>query len=191
MDFKEIVYRRRTIRRFKQDPISLDILKELIDFARLAPAGMNIQCLDYVIVVDENLRRELFSMVNFASSLPKEQRVPEEGRRPTAYIIILHDTNIKKTLVNFDVGASVENLLLGAVYHGVACCWMANIDRNKIRELLKIPDSYEIMQVISMGYPDEESVIEPYITSFTYWKDDNGIMHVPKKSVEQSIYKVF
>ena len=191
MDFKEVVYKRRTIRRFKQQPISLDILKYLINFARLAPVGMNIQSLSYIIVVNEDLRKKLFTMVYFAASLPEELRKPEVGRRPTAYIIILNNIDIKKALSDFDTGAAVENILLGVVHYGLGACWMANINRNQIKELLNIPDNYEIKQLISLGYPDEESLVEPYQNSFKYWKDESGIMHVPKKSIEQSIFKIF
>ena len=68
---------------------------------------------------------------------------------------------------------------------------MANINRNKIRELLEIPEYYDIMHVISLGYPDEESVMEPYKDSFKYWKDDDGRMHVPKRALEDIIFKIY
>lgn len=191
MDFKEIVYKRRTIRRFKQEPVSQDILKELIDFARLAPVGMNIQSLEYIIITSESMRNKLFPLVNWALGLPKEQRTPEEGRKPTAYIIVLHNIEVKRAMAEFDVGAAVENILLGAIYHGLGCCWMGAINRDAIRDIFEIPEKYEIKQVISIGYPDEESKIEPYEGDFNYWKDDAGIMHVPKKSVDQSIFKIF
>ena len=54
----------------------------------------------------------------------------------------------------------------------------------------KQPEYYEIMQVISMGYPDENSVLEPYKGSFDYWKDETGEIHVPKRSLNEVIYKI-
>ena len=50
MNIEEAIYNRRTIRRFKQEPIQTDILKKLIDYARIAPSGMNIQALEYIII---------------------------------------------------------------------------------------------------------------------------------------------
>ncbi|MCK4371450.1 MAG: nitroreductase family protein, partial [Candidatus Lokiarchaeota archaeon] len=50
MDFEEIIYKRRTIRRFKQKPLSIDLLKKLVDFARVAPIARNIQGLEFIIV---------------------------------------------------------------------------------------------------------------------------------------------
>lgn len=191
MEFEEIIYKRRTIRRFKQKQISIDILKKLIDFARVAPMARNIQGLEFIIVQKPEIREELFPLVRWASSLPEDQRTPEEGKRPTAYIIVLVNTKIKNSYYNFDVGAAVENILLGAVNFGLGCCWMGSIDRKRIGELLEIPDYYEITHVISMGYSDEESLTELYKDSFDYWKDDRGQIHVPKKSLSEIILKIF
>lgn len=190
MDLEEAIYKRRTIRRFKQEKVSLDKLKKLVDFARFAPSGSNIQGIEYVIVHNPEIRENLFPLVRWASSLPKEERTPETERRPTAYIIVLLNKNIKRSYYEFDVGAAVENILLGAVKFRLGACWMGSINANKIRALLEIPEFYEITHVISLGYPDEESVIETYEDSFTYWKDDKGVMHVPKRNVDDIIFKI-
>ena len=189
MDFEEIIYKRRTIRRFRQDPISIEILQKLIDFARIAPAAKNIQSLEFIIVQSEEIRKELFPLVRWSSSLPESQRTPESGREPTAYIIVLINTKIKQSYVDYDVGAAVENILLGAVNFGLGACWMGSINHNRIRSLLKIPNFYQIVHVISLGYPDEKSVMEPYKGSFQYWKDENG-MHIPKRDLKDIIFKI-
>jgi len=189
MDIEEAIRKRRTIRRFKQDPIPSEILKKLIDYARIAPAGSNIQAVEYVIVESSTMREKMFPLVKWASSLPADQRTPESGREPTAYIIVIINTDIKKSYYDYDIGAAVENILLGAVNFGLGCCWMANIKGNKIRNLLEIPPNYEIKHVISLGYPDETSVMEPYEDSFKYWKKGNE-MHVPKRKLDDIIFKI-
>ncbi len=190
MDLEKAIYDRRTIRRFKQQSISIEILKKLVDLARIAPSGNNVQAIEYIIVQKPEIREKLFPLLKWARSLPREERTPETGRRPTAYIIILLNTSIKKSYYEYDIGASVENILLGAVKFGLGACWMGSINANKIRALLEIPEFYEIKHVISLGYPDEESVMEPYKDSFNYWKDDNGVMHVPKRKVDDIIFKI-
>jgi len=190
MNLEEIIYKRRTIRRFKQDPISLEILKKLVDFARVAPMATNVQALEFIIVENADMRKKLFPLVRWAGSLPEGQRTPESGREPTAYIVVLVNSNIKKSYVDFDVGAAVQNILLGAISFGIGTCWMGAINFSKIKELLEIPDRYIIKQVVSLGYPDEESVIEPFKDSFKYWKDENGMMHVPKRDLDDVIFKI-
>ena len=66
---------------------------------------------------------------------------------------------------------------------------MAGIDRDKLRPMLKIPNNYEIPLLLSLGYPDETSVDEPFEGSIKYWKDENGVMHVPKKSLESLVHR--
>jgi len=68
---------------------------------------------------------------------------------------------------------------------------MANIKARKIKSLLKVPDQYQVKHVISLGYPDEESFMEPYEDSYKYWKAPDGTMHVPKRDLDDIIYKIF
>lgn len=191
MNFEEIIYKRRTIRRFKQDLIAIETLKILIDYARVAPMARNVQALEFIVVHDIKIREKLFPLVNWARSLPEDQRTPEKGKKPISYIIVLVNTKIKNAYVDFDVGAAVENILLGAVNFGIGGCWMGSINRDKIRKLLEIPDYYDIKHIISLGYPDEESVMETYEDSFDYWKDNDGRMHVPKRALDDIIWKIF
>jgi len=189
MNIEEAIYKRRTIRRYKQDPIPSDILRKLIDYARVAPMARNVQGLEFVIVENSETREKLFKLIKFAGSLPEDQRTPESGREPTAYIIVLVNTEIKPSFFDFDIGAAVENILLGAVKYGIGSCWMASINARKIKSLLKVPDNYQVKHVISLGYPDETSVIEPYKDSFKYWKVGNE-MHVPKRDLNDVIFKI-
>jgi nitroreductase len=189
MNLEDAIFKRRTIRRFKQEPIPSEILKKLIDYARVAPAGSNIQSVEYIVVESPAMREKMFPLVRWASSLPKEERTPENGREPTAYIVVIVNTDIKKSYYDYDVGAAVENILLGAVSFGLGCCWMGNINAKKIRTLLEIPEHYELKHIISLGYPDEASKIEPFEGSYKYWKEGNE-MHVPKRELDDIILKI-
>lgn len=189
MDIEDLIYRRRTIRRFKQKSIPIDVLKRLVDFARMAPSGMNIQGLEYIIISNSEIRDKLFPLLRWAAYLPEDKQVPEIKRRPTAYIVVLGNTKIKRN-VDIDVGAAIENILLGAIKYGIASCWMGSIDRDKIRDLFTIPNHYIIKYVISLGFPDEESIVETFNGSFKYWKENN-IMHVPKRELTDIIFKIY
>lgn len=191
MDLEESIYKRRTIRRFKPDLIPLKTLRKLVDYARVAPVARNIQALEYIIVNNVEMKEKLFPLVRWANSLPEDQRTPEKGREPTAYILVLVNKKIKNAFVDFDVGAAVENILLGAISFGIGTCWMAAIDYKRIRDLFEIPEDYDLKQVISLGYSDEESVMEPYKDKYTYWKDSEGKMHVPKRSLDDIIFKIY
>ncbi len=187
MNIEDAIYKRRTIRRYKQLPIPNDTLRKLVDYARLAPMAINMQYLEYIIVNTPENRKKLFPCLMWSSLLPEGEREPEKNRRPMAYIIVCVNKKIKKKSSG-DIGAAIENILLGAINYGLGTCWLGSIDRKKIRILFDIPEFYEISYIISLGIPDEESCIEPYQNSFRYWKENDKI-HVPKRSLEDIIIK--
>ena len=187
MNIEDAIYRRRTIRRYKQIQIPNDILRKLIDYARLAPMAINIQYIEYIIINTPENREKIFPCLMWSRLLPLDERTPEKNRRPMAYIIVCVNKKIKKKATG-DIGAAIENILLGATNYGLGTCWLGSIDKKKIRVLFNIPEYYKILYVISLGFPDEESCIEPYQKSFKYWKK-NGKIHVPKRSLEDIIIK--
>jgi nitroreductase len=187
MDIYEIIKKRRTIRRFKQREIPVELLERFVDMARIAPSAANMQPIEYIIVNDKKILDEIFPFTGWAGYLGKDGP-PSEGKRPVAYIVVLINKEIKSPKPNHDVGAAVENILLSATYEGIGCCWIGSINRVKLMEILKVPENYEIDSVIALGYPDEESVIEEYKGSVKYWKDEKGIMHVPKRSLRDILH---
>ncbi|MCM8772246.1 MAG: nitroreductase family protein [Candidatus Omnitrophica bacterium] len=187
MDIYEIIKKRRTIRRFKQKEIPLELLEKFVDMARIAPSGANIQPLEYIIVNDKKIVDEIFPLTGWAGYLGKDGP-PPEGRRPVAYIVVLINNDLNSSTPKHDAGASIENILLSATYEGIGCCWIGSINREKLREILNIPKNYEIDSVIALGYPDEESVIEEFKGSVKYWKDEKGVMHVPKRNLKDILH---
>ena len=186
MDAEKAIFGRRSIRRFKQIPIPIEFLKKLVDAARVAPSGANLQPLEYIIVNDKELCNRIFPALRWAGYIKPEWR-PSEGERPTAYIVIL----VKKDVSPFsdiDVGLAAENIMILAYSYGVGSCMLGNIDRDLIREILNIPLEYHVHSVIALGFPAEKSVVEQMEESVKYWRDENGVMHVPKKKLEEILH---
>ena len=187
MDIYEVIKKRRSIRRFKQDEIPLRILEKLVDAARFAPSGGNIQPWEFIIVNDKELLDKVFETLAWAGYIAPEG-TPPEGKRPTAYIVALQNTKLSPFTPTHDMAAAVENILLVATEEGLGSCWIGSVKRKKLAEILNIPSDYHIDSVIALGYPDETSVIEEYKDSIKYWKDEKGIMHVPKRKLKEIIH---
>lgn len=183
MNVYEAISRRRTIRKFKQDPISRDILERLVDAARLAPSGSNLQPVKYSIVNDKDKVDRIFEQVKWAGYIAPAGN-PGEGERPVAFIIILADTEIRKSGYELDVGAAAQNIFLAAEEEGIGTCWIGAINRDKIREILNIPEHLIINTAVALGYKGEEPVIEAEDGSIKYYKDEKGVLHVPKRKLE-------
>lgn len=188
MSVFETIFKRRTIRNFKQEAIPKEKLKKLVDAARVAPQAANLQPLKYVIVNDEKLLEPIFKTTAWAGYI-RPAADPQDGQKPVAYILILVDSEIKKEGYDVDAGAAVENLLLTATEEGLGTAWLGAIDRKKIKELLNIPDKYIIHTIVAIGYPAETPVIEDEKgNSIKYYKDGNNVLHVPKRKLEDILF---
>ncbi len=183
MQVYETIIKRRSIRRYKQKPIPIEILKKLVNAARLAPSAANLQPFKYVVVYDKKLCNQIFKTIKWASYL-KPSWSPREGERPTAYIVILN-TQRDNPYYMRDMGLAAENIILSAEEEGIGCCILYNIDRDAIRDILNIPVEYQIDSMISLGYKGEEVILEENSEKVEYWRDENDILHVPKKPLEE------
>lgn len=182
MDVYEAILSRRSIRRFQQKPIQTELLKKFVNAARLAPSAANLQPLEYFVVNERELCSKVFETLSWAAYI-KPKWAPSEEERPTAYIVMLiRDTNNKMYLR--DVSLASENIVLAAEEEGVGSCILCNIDRDKLRNILKIPKDMIVDSVVALGYKAEKSVVEDFNGSVKYWRDKNEVLHVPKRKLE-------
>jgi nitroreductase len=183
MGIYDTILKRRTIRKFKQDKIERHVLEKLINSARFAPSGSNLQPLKYMIVDEPVKVNAVFESVKWAAYIAPSGN-PGENERPVAFIIVLVDTEIKKSGYELDIGAAAQNIFLTAADDGIGTCWMGAIDRETIRTVLNIPDRFILNTVIALGYADESPVTEDENGSIKYYKDENGLLHVPKRKLK-------
>ncbi len=189
MSIRELIQKRRTIRRFQPERIEAEILFEIIDSARLAPSASNLQPLEFVLVDEPAVVEQIFPFTKWAGYLPNDSGRPPKGSEPVAYVVVLINRDIAFNGGEQDVGAAMENMILTALYHNIGACWIASVNRKNVRSLLKIPSIYEIDCVLALGYPDEQPVIEPVSNSVKYYKDDEGVLHVPKRKLNDIMHR--
>jgi nitroreductase len=186
----DIVRRNRSYRRFHQSrAISLRNLEGLVNLARLSPSAGNLQPLKYLLSNESRRNAEIFSCLAWAGYL-KDWPGPVEGERPSAYIVILGDTEITRNF-GCDHGIAAQTVLLAAVEHGLGGCIIGSIKREPLREVLAISERYEILLVIALGKPKETVIIEEVGRNgeVKYWRDEKGVHHVPKRKLEDIILK--
>ncbi|MHC4884495.1 MAG: nitroreductase family protein [Planctomycetota bacterium] len=190
MEFTELVTRTRSYRRFKQDPISEEALLELVDLARLSASGGNQQPLKYLVSSDPEMNEKIFPTTVWAAAL-KEWDGPAEGERPTAYIVLLHDTEVSKG-TGGDAGISGWSICLGAAERGIGACMIGSIRRPELVEVLGIPERYQIALIIALGVAGETVVLEGPREdgSMTYYRSDDDVHHTPKRPLEDVLVRL-
>ncbi len=183
--FKELVRNARSFRRFREDePVSLDILRELVDMARLVPCGGNQQPLRYRIVHGNDCAR-VFPHLAWAAAL-KDWDGPGPGERPTGYIIILSSAG-RKNPPNTDIGIAAQTIQLGATHLGFGACQLGSIKRDLIHRDLGIPNEWAVNLVIAIGKPGETVVIEDLAPGAptAYFRTSDNVHHVPKRTLDE------
>lgn len=184
---KDLIKKNRSIRRFKKGfKIPAKTLKELVGLARLSASAANLQPLKYIISSEENKNNKIFPNTKWAGYL-QDWEGPSEDEKPSAYILILGDTAITKSF-GCDHGIAAQNILLGAREKGLGGCIIGALKRKALHQSLKIPPRYEILLAIALGKPDEKVIVETACNGeIKYWRDEQNIMHVPKRSLEELI----
>ena len=185
---KELVRNNRSYRRFYQEEkINEETLKELVDLARCSASGANRQPLKYMLSCDTKKNAKVFECLHWAASL-KDWPGPSEGEKPSAYIVILCDTEISKN-PGCDHGIAAQSILLGATDMGFGGCMLGAVDRDDLRKAFDIPERYEILLVVALGKPREKVVLETVGGNgdVTYYRDNESVHHVPKRKLEDII----
>ena len=190
MNLAELVRKNRSYRRFiEKESISVGQLEKWIGLARYTASGRNNQPLKYIGSVNPELNAGIFSLLGWAGYLT-DWVGPEKGERPAAYITVVHDKSISENRY-CDDGISVQTILLGAVEEGYGGCIIGSVNKPKLAGLLNLPNHFEILWVIALGKPAETVVIEDLKdNNVKYWRDENQVHHVPKRSVAELIHAI-
>jgi nitroreductase len=185
---KDLVRRNRSYRRFHQEvPVKGETLRELVDLARLSASSANRQPLKYILCCDPQVNARVFPLLSWAGYL-KDWGGPAEGERPAAYVVILGDTEVTPSF-GCDDGIAAQSIMLGATERGLGGCIMRSVKRDALRELLDIPERYEILLVLALGEPAEQVVIEAVGLDgdIRYYRDEQDVHHVPKRALNELI----
>ncbi len=184
----DLVRENRSCRRFYQGhTVALETLKELVNLACLSASGANLQPLKYILSRNSQKNAAIFSCLAWAGYL-KDWPGPAEGERPAAYIVVLGDERISRD-VGCDHGIAGQSILLGAREKGLAGCMLGAINRKALRDILSIPSRFKILLVLAVGKPKEQVLLETVGPdgNIRYWRDDEGVHHVPKRKLDDII----
>jgi len=184
----DLIERTRSFRRFEQDKaIDLNLLKELVNLARLGGSARNCQPWQYAIFTEPVHCEKIFPYLGWAGYL-SDWKGPEPGERPSAYILCFLNRNWLKGSdkeAQFDLGIATQNLLLGAMEKGIGGCRIGAFSP-KLADIFKLEQHQELSLVVALGYPTEQVVIESCSEGdIKYWRDENELHHVPKRELSE------
>lgn len=145
MDVFEAIQRRHSVRAYESKPIPEEKLVKILEAGRLAPSASNIQPWHFIVVRDEEKRRRL-ARARWAKFLAEAPVV----------IVGCGDRRASPKWFMVDVAIAMQNMVLTATSEGLGTCWVGSFNEVEVRELLKIPERYEVVALLAVGYPREK-----------------------------------
>ena len=152
MDFYTVIEQRRSVRKYKSDPIPDDVLDRILNAARIAPSAKNYQPWRFVVVKDPDIKQKLVAA-------SRNQGFVGEG----AVIIIgcaLVDIAWGRmggymSSWSVDLTIAMDHLILAATREGLGTCWIGAFDEAQVKKILNIPDNVRVLALTPVGYPAE------------------------------------
>ena len=158
MDFYEVIRTRRSVRSFRKDPIPDQVLKRVLEAARVAPSGGNRQPWRFILVKDDRLKQEMISICN------NQKFVAEAPLTVVACGQKLHTNRggyMGEMGMLLDVAIALTHMILAARAEGLGTCWIGAFNNDEIKRLLEVPEGYEVVAVTPLGYPSGDVFTEP------------------------------
>ncbi|MDW7710727.1 MAG: nitroreductase family protein [Deferrisomatales bacterium] len=150
MELLEAIRTRRSVRDFRPDPVSRELLEAVVDAAHWAPSGLNNQPWRFHLVQDPAVLEGLAACTRYGHVL--------RSARAAVAVFLEGSASYHRDKDCQGVGACLQNLLLAAHGLGLGSCWLGEIlnRRHDVEKLLGAPVSCELMAVVALGYPARE-----------------------------------
>lgn len=189
-EFKKLILSNRSYRRFDETKrIGEDLLKSLVELTRYCASGRNLQPLRYRIVFTTEECAKVFPALKWAGYY-QDWDGPEEGERPTAYLVQCLDTELTQNCL-CDDGLQLEAITLGASSLGIHGTIIKAFNAVEVKDALSIPERYKPLHVLSLGYPAEAVAIEDTDgtteADIRYYRNSDGKHIVPKRPLKELI----
>ena len=151
MKLLEVISSRRSIRKYRNEPVSDRLINEILEAGRWAPSGLNNQPWRFAVIKDPAVKKLLSGLTNYSGIILDSDFC----------IVVFYNTSAgyhrEKDIMS--IGACIQNMLLYSHYLGIGSVWLGEIlkNRDKINEILNIDCMNEFMALIAFGYPDEQA----------------------------------
>jgi nitroreductase len=146
MDVLETIRIRRSIRKYRPEPIPREKLEMIMEAARLAPSASNRQPWNFVVVQDRERKKALAKAANDQTFLA------DAG----AVVVAVGDPERSARWHQKDTMIALEHMVLAATALGYGTCWIGAFDEDEVKSLLKIPAKMKVVALLPIGVPDEK-----------------------------------
>lgn len=160
MEVMTAIKNRRSVRRFKKDPVSEEDLQTVLEAARWAPSWANTQCWRFIVIKHQTVKEQLaeaFSPKNPAYAALKEAPVVIAvcAQSGLSGFYKGMPSTLRGDLFLFDTALAVENLALAAQTLGLSTVMIGAFDHQAAARVLRVPPAVEVVMVMPLGFAQE------------------------------------
>lgn len=158
---------RRSIRKYKDTPVSQETLESILDAGRFAPSGCNFQPWSFLVITDTELRERIATVDHdqrwmltapvIIVALGDLKAIPEQK---SDHPLLEDESNPALKRIIRDVSIAITNIMLESVHQGLGTCWTGWYFQADMRKALSLPDDIYVCGVLTLGYPDEEPTVK-------------------------------
>ncbi len=161
MDLMGVIKSRRSIRKYRNDPIPDDVLDSLLEAVRWAPSWANTQCWEIILVKDPKTKSDLTTA--FPKGNPALSAIVDApvvivlcGKKGLSGYYKGQAATSKGDWLMFDTGIAMQNLCLAAHGQGLGTVVVGLFDQKRVGEILGVPPEVEVVAMTPVGYPAAE-----------------------------------
>lgn len=148
MEFADVIRKRRSIRKYKPDPVPKEDIEYILNAARLAPSWANTQCWKFIVVTEPETIAALAKAGNaWLADVPVIIVACADPEKP--------GTKGDQPYYMLDIGIAMEHLILAAADRGLGTCWIGAFNEQKVKAVLGVPDEMRVVASTPLGYPDQ------------------------------------
>jgi nitroreductase len=147
MDLLEAIRTRRSIRKYKKEPVPEEMLKQVLEAGRWAPSANNSQPWNFIVLRDEKLRKKIAEVTKYGKFL---------ADAPLG-IAVAVDPQVSTHPVE-DGALATQNMMLAAHALGLGTCWIGSygsVHEDKVKQILKITGKKRLLSIFALGFPAE------------------------------------
>ncbi len=152
MKVLDVIQKRQSVRKYKEDPIPEKALMRVLEAARLAPSGKNFQPWKFIIVKDKALKEKL-AQASAGQFFMAEAPVIIVGCGFPDNCYARMGRYMKSWSV--DVTIALDHLMLQAQEEGLGTCWIGSFEEEEVKEILNVPEGVKVLALTPLGYPGE------------------------------------
>lgn len=160
MEYNELIQKRRSIRKYKPDPVDDETILRLLEAARVAPSWEDKQCWQFIVIKSPETRAALGEA--FAEGNPGKKSL-----NAAPVVIVCCGDPSKSGIMGdrhyymMDTGIAMEHLILAAANEGLGTCWLGLFDEDKVKQVLGIPKEWRVTAMSPLGVPDQDPKPRP------------------------------